>query len=159
MDRILKSIKHNGYLALAGHVCRFVLAVVFFYSGYAKLGQSQDFAEIIGAYGLLPDPLVLPMALVLPPLEIIAAIGILLQVRIALWCISSLVILFIGVLSYGIWLGLDIDCGCFDIGSMEHQVFPGLQGALYRDVLMLFPLGLCWYQEYQRRKVVINSVG
>ena len=43
---------------------------------------------------------------------------------------AVLLILFIAVLGYGIWLGLDIDCGCFGPGDPEHDAFSGLRTAL-----------------------------
>ena len=49
-------------------------------------------------------------------------------------------VVFICVLSYGIWLGLDIDCGCFGSNEPESSAFSGLREALLRDLLLLLPL-------------------
>lgn len=159
MYRLQEKIKENPVLYPIDLSCRLILALVFFYGGATKIGKPQAFAEIIGAYGILPDSLVLPTAYLLPPLEIAAAIGLLLAVRMALVTTTLFMAMFILVLFYGIWLGLDIDCGCFDIGSMEHQVFDGLKGALMRDLLLLLPLGMCWFFEREKSKTFELSKG
>jgi hypothetical protein len=41
------------------------------------------------------------------------------------------------VLSYGIWMGLDVDCGCFGPEDLEAKAFHGLKGSLLRDLVML----------------------
>jgi len=48
-----------------------------------------------------------------------------------------LIVGFIGVLSYGIAIGLDIDCGCFGPGDPEGEAFHSLRSALMRDCFML----------------------
>jgi hypothetical protein len=67
-----------------------------------------------------------------------------------------LLLLFIGVLSYAVWLGLDIDCGCFGPEDPEHRAFAGLRMALFRDVLLSIPvLYLFWYR---RQSIKTNTV-
>ncbi len=131
--------------------CRFLLAFIFFYAGVTKIGDPRAFADTVGSYGLLPDDLVYPVAMVVPPLETLVAIGLLLARRTAVWASLVFLILFIMVISYGLWLGLDIDCGCFNIGSLEHKVFSGLKAALYRDLLLLLPLFFLLWQSLQRK--------
>lgn len=50
---------------------RFILAVVFIWSGISKVIEPQSFAVIIEAYGLLPDELIMAVALFLPTLELL----------------------------------------------------------------------------------------
>ena len=92
---------------------RFILAVVFVWSGISKLIEPQSFAVIIEAYGLLPDELIMAVALFLPALELLAGIGLLIDVRGSLGIVAGLLFLFMAILGYGIWMGLDVDCGCF----------------------------------------------
>jgi hypothetical protein len=40
------------------------------------------------------------------------------------------------VVSYGIWMGLDIDCGCFGPGDLEGEAYKGLRPALYRNLIL-----------------------
>lgn len=115
---------------------RLLLVGVFLWSGLSKAGQPGLFAETVGAFGLLPGGLLLPAALALIAAEIVAALGLLFDRRGALAAVTVLLLLFIGVLGYGIVLGLDIDCGCFGPDDPE-AVFHDLRGALLRDLLLL----------------------
>lgn len=121
-------------------IARWLLAAVFLSAGLPKLLQPELFATIIGAYGLLPYVLLLPAAIVLPLAEVIAAVLLFMNRKEGLWLAAILLACFIGVLSYGIHLGLDIDCGCFSLEDPERQAFSGLRTALYRDLLLLIPL-------------------
>lgn len=131
---------------------RILLVVVFLYGGVPKLFSPTHFATIISAYGLLPDLFVFPVALLLPLLEVITAIGLVLNYRGAMTTALLLLILFIVVLSYGMYLGLDIDCGCFGPEDPEHGFMSGLSRARFRDLLLLIPAGYSWWFSYQNRK-------
>lgn len=118
-------------------ICRWVLGGIFIYAGSTKLWEPIVFATLIDAYGILPETLVLPTAIALPLLEIIAGIGLIFDIRGSLSTIAGLLLLFILVLGYGIWMGLDVDCGCFAPGDPEARAFHGLKEALFRDVAMM----------------------
>ena len=119
---------------------------VFVWSGISKSLAPQQFAEVIAAYGLLPSALIFPTALSLIALEIVAAAGLLLEWRGSLTAITLMMILFLAVLGYGIYLGLDIDCGCFGPDDPEHIAFHNLRGAFVRDIFLLCACGYlyCW---------------
>lgn len=73
--------------------------------------------------------------------------------------IFSLLLLFIGVLAYGLWLGLDIDCGCFGKNESEHKFFSNLRVAFIRD-LFLLPVAYLYWQGWlnrQTRKEIQNG--
>ncbi len=97
----------------------------------------RTFAVLIGAYGIAPEPLLLPIAVALPALEVAAGIGLLFDIRGSLEIIAGLLVLFIAILAYGIWMGLDVDCGCFGPNDPEAKAFHGLGASLYRDLAML----------------------
>ncbi len=120
--------------------CRWLLALVFLSAGVPKLFEIDRFAETIAAYGLIPDAVVVPTAFFIVALEIAAAIGLLFNKRWALLLTTALMGVFIVVLTYGIWLGLDIDCGCFGPEDPGAQTFSSLKAALFRDILLLLPL-------------------
>ena len=127
---------------------RWLLAAVMIVAAVPKLADPIAFAEVIGAYGLLPDLLLLPAAIVLPLLELVCAF-LLIQARISgLWIAALLMILFIAVLTYGIWLGLDIDCGCFGPEDSEGKAFSSLRTALVRDLLLCIPIVYCFVHNY-----------
>jgi uncharacterized membrane protein len=118
-------------------ILRLVLSAIFLVSGVAKLIEPQSFAVIIEAYGFVPELLVLPVALALPGLEILAAVGLLMGQRGSLELMTVLILIFMAVLAYGIYLGLDVDCGCFGPEDPEAEAFHGLRRALYRDMAMM----------------------
>jgi uncharacterized membrane protein YphA (DoxX/SURF4 family) len=127
---------------------RWVLAAVMIVAAVPKLADPGGFAEIVGAYGLLPDVLVLPAAILLPLLELLAAALLLLRRVSGLWITALLMLLFIAVLSYGISLGLDIDCGCFGPEDSESNAFSNLRAALVRDLLLCIPILYCFVHYY-----------
>jgi uncharacterized membrane protein YphA (DoxX/SURF4 family) len=127
---------------------RWVLAAVMIAAAIPKFADPGGFGEVIGAYGLLPDVLVLPAAIVLPLLELVAAFLLILGRISGLWITALLMLLFIAVLSYGIWLGLDIDCGCFGPEDAGGKAFSNLRTALIRDLLLCIPILYCFVRYY-----------
>ena len=127
---------------------RWVLAAVMIIAAVPKLADPGGFAQVVGAYGLLPDVLVSPAAILLPLLELAAAV-LLIRGRISgLWIAALLMLLFIAVLSYGISLGLDIDCGCFGPEDSEGKAFSNLRTALVRDLILCIPILFCLVHYY-----------
>lgn len=126
--------------------CRWLLALVFLYAGVPKLLDVITFADTIGAYGLLPEALLVPAAITIASLEVIAAAGLLLRKTSALVLTTVLMSVFIAVLSYAIWAGLDIDCGCFGKGDPEYRAFSGVRTALLRDIVLLPPLVFLYWR-------------
>lgn len=115
---------------------RWGIGGLFIYAGIMKLLDPEAFAVLIDAYGLVPGFLLLPVSLALSSLEIAAGAGLMFEIRGSLLLTAGLMVLFITVLSYGIWMGLDIDCGCFGPGDPEDVAFHGLRAALCRDLFM-----------------------
>ena len=126
------------------------------YAGIVKLVDPDSFAVIIDAYGLVPENWVIPLAVGLPAFEVLAAGGLLFEVRGSLALISGLLLLFMGILGYGIWMGLDIDCGCFGPDDPEAEAFSGLRQALFKDFVMLAGI---LYLYFWRLKQSFKPVG
>ena len=118
-------------------LCRWTLSIIFIYTGGTKLLAPEIFAVLIDAYGIVPEGLLLPVAIVLPLFELTAGIGLLFDIRGSLTLITGLLVLFMAVLGYGIWIGLDVDCGCFGLKDPEAEAFHGLRLSLFRDLVML----------------------
>ena len=138
----------DSRLILLDTLARWGLALIFLWAGIPKLFAPNAFAQVVGAYGLLPDPLILPVAVILPAAEVLIAFGLLVKHQRSLLAAAALLVLFIAVLSYGILLGLDIDCGCFGPEDPEHEAFAGLRLALGRDILLGIPLSFSiWYNQ------------
>jgi uncharacterized membrane protein YphA (DoxX/SURF4 family) len=118
-------------------LCRWTLGVIFIYAGSTKLLEPEIFAVLIEAYGFIPEGLLMPVAIGLPLLEVIAGIGLLFDIRGSLALIAGLLVLFMMILGYGIWMGLDVDCGCFGPEDPEAEAFHGLRLSLIRDLFMM----------------------
>ena len=123
---------------------RWGLGSVFIYSGVSKLMAPQTFSVLIEAYGLLPEVLLMPAALILATVELIAGLGLLADIRGSLGAIAGMLVLFVAILGYGIGMGLDVDCGCFGPDDPEAEAFHGLRTALYRDLFMLAAVGFLY---------------
>jgi len=128
------------------HVLRWILALIFIYSGIIKLTDPPRFVQIIAGFGLLPKPLLMPAAVLLPLAELLAGVGLLFRKRGSLTAITLMLLMFMTVLIYGIHLGLDIDCGCFGPEDPE-QAYKGLKPALARDALMMVASGYLYWRK------------
>jgi hypothetical protein len=118
-------------------LCRWTLGGIFIYAGGTRLLKPESFAVLIEAYGIIPERLRIPVAIGLPFLELIAGIGLLFDIRGSLALITGLLVFFMAVLGYGIWMGLDVDCGCFGPEDPEAQAFHGLRLSLFRDLALM----------------------
>ena len=124
-------------MELLYRLCRWTLGGIFIYAGSTKLLEPKIFASLVEAYGIVPEGLLIPVTIGLPVLEVIAGFGLLFDIRGSLGVITGLLVIFILVLSYGIWLGLDVDCGCFGPEDPEAEAFHGLRLSLFRDLVMM----------------------
>ncbi len=116
---------------------RLGLALVFFWSGAAKLFSPVQFASTISDFGLLPDQITIVAALVISALEVLLAIGLLTNIRGAVAMAAGAIVFFIIIIGYGMFIGLDIDCGCFGPGNPESSPHGELHSALLRDLALL----------------------
>lgn len=149
-----RPIETGRFFPVMERAVRWILGGIFIYSGSVKLMDTSRFAEIIGGFGLLPDGLIYPFALLLPLIELIAGIGLVFALRGSLLAIALMLVMFVVVLLYGIHLGLDIDCGCFGPEDPE-QAYKGLKAALARDtVMMAAVLFIYWSRNRCRRRSV-----
>ncbi|MGA2401884.1 MAG: MauE/DoxX family redox-associated membrane protein, partial [Syntrophobacteraceae bacterium] len=87
---------------LLHRLMRVLLGGAFIFAGASKLLDPRAFARTVSAYGLLPEQLLVPVAIVLPALEFMAGTGLLFNVRGSLKVITGLLSLFLIVLGYAI---------------------------------------------------------
>lgn len=116
-------------------VIRVLLAGLFIFGGGIKLLDPKAFAATISVYGLVPEPLLPFVAVVLPLAEVLAGFGLLFDIRGSLTTILALLGLFVFVLWYGILKNLDVDCGCFGPEELASQ--GKLWSAFYRDLILV----------------------
>ncbi|MDK9708840.1 MAG: DoxX family protein [Desulforhopalus sp.] len=154
----MKGVEWHKTLLWGDRLARWGIAMVFGYAAVPKLLDVQGFAKIIEAYGILADFLILPVAIILPVIEVVLAIGLLCNGWTSKVGSMALLLLFIALLSYSIWVGLDIDCGCFGPEDPEYSAFHGLRTALLRDVGMCLPLIYSfWYHRKKRSPFQIHG--
>ena len=128
------------------HFLRLGLACVFIYAGLIKLLDPRAFAHAIAQYDLIPDGLLPLVAVGLPALELLAGLGLIVEIRGSLTLIAVLLLIFLVVLGYAIWHNLDIDCGCFTAEDLAGQ--EGLKMAFRRDLMMIgVTLFLYWRRQ------------
>lgn len=108
------AINNKGLCLL---IVRLAIVGTFLFAAFPKIEAPLDFAESVSAYKLLPAAASVWIALCLPWLELVAALGILTpRLRRSSGCIiAGLLVLFIG-LHFSAWVrGLDVSCGCFGL--------------------------------------------
>ena len=132
----MKGLTWHKVLLWGDRLARWGIALVFLIAAVPKLSDVHGFARIIDAYGILANFLILPTAIILPLVEVLLAIGLFCNSRRSMIGSLVLLLLFIALLSYSIWVGLDIDCGCFGPEDPEYTAFHGLRSALLRDIVM-----------------------
>lgn len=130
---------------------RYGLAAAFIYAGAIKLGAPREFAKVISGYGLAPEVLLPALSYALPALELAAGIGLLFDIKGSLAAIAGMTVFFMGVLTYGIRLGLDVDCGCYGAHDLEAEAYAGLKTALIRDAFMLMGVASLYVWRSWRR--------
>ena len=110
--------------ALLGWLCRILIGAVFIYAGAIKIIDPAGFAESIFRYQLVPGSLINIMAVVLPWLEVLIGIAVILPLRLsdaAALYILLLLIVFTVAISFNVWRGIDIACGCFTTSAKASK--------------------------------------
>jgi uncharacterized membrane protein YphA (DoxX/SURF4 family) len=142
-------------------VIRIGLGMLFVWAGWVKLIDPEGFAEIISGYALVPGSLLVPVAIGLPVLEVVAGLGLIFDVRGSRGLIFGLLVMFVFVLWFGILKDLDIDCGCFAPADLKQH--DALRSAMYRDLgMMAAVLYLFWWrratQSFLQRSLVQKAI-
>ena len=135
-------------------IIRLVIGSVFIYAGFIKLIDPKAFAKVISQYDIVPDILLPAVAIGLPATELLAGLGLVLNIRGSLTVIFNLLVIFIMVLGYGIFNNMDIDCGCFSTDEINAR--NSLKQALFRDLFMI--VAACYLYVYKRIKYETNPI-
>jgi uncharacterized membrane protein YphA (DoxX/SURF4 family) len=133
---LARRVRDALFSVFAYRLLRWLLAGVFIGAGSLKLADPVSFAVIVDAFGILPPGLLMPAAILLPLLEVIAGIGLIFDLRGSLATLAGLLALFLLVLGYGLHMGLDVDCGCFGPHDPEGAAYASIRPAFYRDLAM-----------------------
>jgi len=148
LNRLFKRILQNSWVELAS---RWILGATFIYASYGKILSPADFAKIIYGYGLFPAPLINLIAIIVPILELVAALALLLGAypRSAALIVNVLLVAFIILLSINLIRGHEFNCGCFALKNSADQVSSST--TIVRDFIFL-ALGLQVFLYKQPRR-------
>jgi uncharacterized membrane protein YphA (DoxX/SURF4 family) len=104
-------ISRSGVITLL----RIFLGIVFIVASVEKVLDPDAFATSICGYRVVSTGPALPIATVLPWLELLSGLGLLLNVLVRGSSLLALIMLSVFTLLVlsALWRGLDISCGCF----------------------------------------------
>jgi uncharacterized membrane protein YphA (DoxX/SURF4 family) len=132
---------------------RILLGAVFIWASWSKIMEPNSFAGIIQSYQILPQQMVNPVVILLPWVE--AACGLCLLsgylVKGSVLIVDILMIIFILALTFNIYRGVDVACGCFSVAAPGEKI---TTFTIARD-LSLLAVGL-WILYYRLK---IDYVG
>jgi uncharacterized membrane protein YphA (DoxX/SURF4 family) len=130
---------------------RWILGLTFIYASYNKILLPADFAKIIYGYDLFPHALINLIAIILPFLELVAALALICGVypRSAVLIVNTLLVAFIILLSINLIRGHEFNCGCFQLQNSENNV--SSQTTIIRDIFYLaLGLQVFFFNRYRR---------
>ncbi len=124
-------------LAWTGTVVRIFLGLILGWAGVVKIRNPKAFIEIVKAYNLLPEELVVLWGIFLPWIELVTGLFLFLGLwhRSAVLSCSGLFFVFAAAVGINILRGADIACGCFGFNDTNLYV------VLFQDLVFL----LCCY--------------
>ena len=102
-------------------VVRLLIGALMLYAGMSKITDLPGMAESIENYRLLPTASVNIVAMILPGVEIVTGLFLMagFMLRGSVYVTVLLMLFFLGGISWAIWHGLDIECGCFGTSDAE----------------------------------------
>ena len=126
---------------------RSLLAVLLIWAGLSKLGDPVSAYTTLLEYQLpAPTALLKPVALVLPWLELLCGLMLVANFhrRLATLMVTVLFGVFLGMVGQAVVRGLDISCGCFNLGifgideaSAAARFIESVGFAFFRNLILL----------------------
>jgi putative oxidoreductase len=115
---------------------RIALGAAFVYAGAIKIQDPSELAITVASFKILPNLLISPLALALPPFEIICGALLIVGIwrRPAALGITVLLTIFLIAIAAALARGLTIDCGCFGTGTPSRAK---MWLDIGRDILLL----------------------
>jgi len=134
------------------------LGIIFVAAALPKIVDPPSFAHMIYNYKLIPWPLINPMALVMPWIELLCGLALILGIwkDTARTIIAALLVTFIIAISINLARGNAIDCGCFDVsaaGKTTAERIDDMRLVILRDLGMLLMIAQLWYASAQQRRL------
>jgi uncharacterized membrane protein YphA (DoxX/SURF4 family) len=96
-------------------VLRVAIGAIFLVAGASKIGHVNVFATEIAGFRIVPQPLVAPLAVLLPFVEVLLGgyliVG--LYTRVAGWIAAVQLAIFAAAIASTVVRGMAVSCGCF----------------------------------------------
>jgi len=136
-----KLFRKQQMLSGFGFLVRLILGVMFLMGALPKIRQPYDFLGDVYGYEIVGPKLGMLVAMTLPWAELLVGICLLGSIFVGGALLVSMVmgVIFTFVLSWAIYHGLDISCGCFGAGTSQIGY-----GTLIRAVLITIFSGLAY---------------
>ncbi|MGI6125261.1 MAG: MauE/DoxX family redox-associated membrane protein [Acetivibrionales bacterium] len=138
-------------------IVRLVLGCIFLAGALPKIRQPYDFLDDVYRYELVGPKVGMLVAMALPWTELLVGICLLGSVFVggALLVSAGLGAIFTLAVSWALFQGLDIGCGCF--GASSHKIN---SWTLMRAILVLFlsVVALLIWLLYLRRNTVLSPL-
>jgi uncharacterized membrane protein YphA (DoxX/SURF4 family) len=131
-------------------LARIFTGIVFLWTGGVRLMDIGAFVKILSSCSLLPDAMIFPVAVGLPVMQLVAGVGLVLDLRGSVKASCGVLLTSLAVLAYGIFSNVNPDCSFFSAGPMIAQ--NGLPSALLRDVALLVVMLYLLLGERARRQ-------
>ena len=140
---------------VVGHVTlviRFVLGAVFLFSSAGKIANPDAFATIITNFQLLPPQLVSVTAVIFPWIEAVCGVALVVGrfEKGAALLVNVMMIVFIGIILYNGYRGLNVACGCFSLAAKEPS---NIMLNTLRNLVILAAGGWVLFYSANRRRV------
>ncbi|HEX4211126.1 MAG TPA: MauE/DoxX family redox-associated membrane protein [Candidatus Binataceae bacterium] len=115
---------------------RLIIGGAFVYAGIIKIQDPSELAITVASFQILPNLLISPLALALPPFEIICGTLLIIGIgrRPAALGVAVLLVILLIAIAAALARGLTIDCGCFGSGTPSRAK---MWLDLGRDLLLL----------------------
>jgi uncharacterized membrane protein YphA (DoxX/SURF4 family) len=94
---------------------RVALGAMLVVAGASKVGHAAEFAAQIAGFRLLPQPIIAPLALLLPFLEMLTGLYLIVGMftRAAAWVAVAMFAVFDAAIASAVVRGMTVSCGCF----------------------------------------------
>ncbi len=121
-------------------ILRVALGLVFAVAGGLKIGHFDAFASQIAGFQLLPQPLIAPLALLLPFVEVLLGVYLIvgLFTRAAAAFGAFQLAVFAGAIASAVVRGISTSCGCFGPADQTTTSWPEVTRDASLVVVALF---------------------
>lgn len=116
-----KKFRKQDVLSGFGFIIRLAIGCMFLISALPKIRQPYDFLGDVYGYEIVGPKLGMFVAMTMPWAELLVGICLLGSIFIggALLISAGMGVMFTFVLSWAVYRGLDISCGCFGAGTSQ----------------------------------------